>query len=1012
MKIRKKRLLFYLMVAAFSLLISFLPDIYEKVEYYRFFTMVENELTRAVGRRVCISSLSFKPGKGIGIKAGGIIAVDENGGLVARVDEVTLKVDILQALQKKLIVDEAKLSGIQARFYKSKKKEKRKSVEKKINLEIINLLGRVQAEKIEIEDLWVMVCPGPDEVFVEDCYTAVLEKAELSIRGIQMEASFEGELMLPWYEGEIDFEGFSSIKLKVPDVDASLKLGLRVPSLVKREKWLEKRLELPRTQGETELNVTVEKTDGALRASGKVSSDDLKIEVVEKVFNIGKTKVEFAGQLKETEISVEKIVLDLGEKMALNGSAAISLRENESTTAEKGIEITRVTAAVGIEASDLSYVGNLTASENSPLRGKLEATIMATAEKNIARAEVMASGENIVVHNSKLYGTSGANVGNIELSAEMSATTREITIKEFLVEKAKSSVSGAGIISLAELKPVKGRFNVRSPSLDYRDVKPLLSRKKMKSGSRDFFFKRLKSATVTNVSATLLWKKGWKGSKQFAREGVNAKGKIANAFIDLGNAPIKIRSGKIVLNGGNLFFENARANICGTDTTNLRLNIMSLGSSPRMIIRVEEEIGISSLIRLLNSDGVKLGGFLQDVNAEGALMPSVTVEVPLKIKKRDHVIEGKASFNALKMSVNGIAPLMEDMRGEIIFDGRRITATVKNFKVDKDNMNASIIVPDFLNPAASMKIHASRLRPEKIFAKIPPKPPGSESSQKDGDVDILLEINSPGGTFKTLDFKNFKAAFQIGKDRATIKKLDMDFAEGIFRSKKEGLILFDGPKVNLKFQVKHMDPYDLLKVFGIKNEVIRGDLHATASVKFAGTSMEKIISTLTGKAHFKIKNGRIDESNILLNAFDIVNMDFSRWKTRKLGYRRIEGDLKIVNGLMEIKNAVFNGFFMRIVSMGEFDLRRMKIEIDIGLVPLGAVEKVVGKVPLLGEIIRSGSGKSIIGYYVRVKGPINDYKVVQLGPEGVKEQLNSLIEQLMAEENGDSEQTGSSETKP
>jgi len=93
-------------------------------------------------------------------------------------------------------------------------------------------------------------------------------------------------------------------------------------------------------------------------------------------------------------------------------------------------------------------------------------------------------------------------------------------------------------------------------------------------------------------------------------------------------------------------------------------------------------------------------------------------------------------------------------------------------------------------------------------------------------------------------------------------------------------------------------------------------------------------------------------------------------------------------------------------------LRRMKIEIDIGLVPLGAVEKVVGKVPLLGEIIRSGSGKSIIGYYVRVKGPINDYKVVQLGPEGVKEQLNSLIEQLMAEENGDSEQTGSSETKP
>jgi len=69
---------------------------------------------------------------------------------------------------------------------------------------------------------------------------------------------------------------------------------------------------------------------------------------------------------------------------------------------------------------------------------------------------------------------------------------------------------------------------------------------------------------------------------------------------------------------------------------------------------------------------------------------------------------------------------------------------------------------------------------------------------------------------------------------------------------------------------------------------------------------------------------------------------------------------------MVMKSPVFNA-----VGTGKLDLVHGMVDLDLGIHPLGTVDALVSKVPLVGYIL-TGEGKSLLTYYFEVKGPMKN----------------------------------------
>jgi hypothetical protein len=163
--------------------------------------------------------------------------------------------------------------------------------------------------------------------------------------------------------------------------------------------------------------------------------------------------------------------------------------------------------------------------------------------------------------------------------------------------------------------------------------------------------------------------------------------------------------------------------------------------------------------------------------------------------------------------------------------------------------------------------------------------------------------------------------------------------------------------------------------------LIDGAFHLEGALSADGPA-DDLTSSLQGKLELKAGDGRIFPIGFIGKVFSVLNIteiyrgQLPDLTSRGCAYDSITATGAIEDGILSLDNAIVDAHCMKMVWRGTVDLRARTADLILVVAPLRTVDRIVDKVPLLGDIL----GGSLISFPVRVSGDLRDPDVVPLSP--------------------------------
>ena len=157
------------------------------------------------------------------------------------------------------------------------------------------------------------------------------------------------------------------------------------------------------------------------------------------------------------------------------------------------------------------------------------------------------------------------------------------------------------------------------------------------------------------------------------------------------------------------------------------------------------------------------------------------------------------------------------------------------------------------------------------------------------------------------------------------------------------------------------------------------------------------ISSLSGRATFSSKNGRIYHSSTLLKIFSVLNItelftggqsDLNR---QGYGYSTAWIKARLGDGKLYLDEVLLDGNALKITGQGSIDLKAATADIIVLAAPLKTVDRLVNKIPIFRYI----TGGSLITVPLRLHGKVKDLSVVPLPPSAVGKGLLNFMERTL-----------------
>jgi len=149
-----------------------------------------------------------------------------------------------------------------------------------------------------------------------------------------------------------------------------------------------------------------------------------------------------------------------------------------------------------------------------------------------------------------------------------------------------------------------------------------------------------------------------------------------------------------------------------------------------------------------------------------------------------------------------------------------------------------------------------------------------------------------------------------------------------------------------------------------------------------------------------MERGRIRRFNVLSKVFSLLNVSqlikgkLPELTGEGLPYNAITGEIGIARGVARTENLLVDSDAMKIGIIGEADLARKELDLTVSLHPMGTVDTIVSKVPVVGRIL-AGEDESVISYYVKVTGDFSNPKVKHIPFRSMEKGLIQMIRRLL-----------------
>ena len=222
-----------------------------------------------------------------------------------------------------------------------------------------------------------------------------------------------------------------------------------------------------------------------------------------------------------------------------------------------------------------------------------------------------------------------------------------------------------------------------------------------------------------------------------------------------------------------------------------------------------------------------------------------------------------------------------------------------------------------------------------------------------------------------LQLKKVQTKFKINPKQIDLNEGRIFLKNG--QLKLTGSFLSLSSDYRLRFQGNKLKIEDFLEqLTGSLNMQgkLNGKLHEN-SIEFRDMAKE-----LSGQVKIKLTDGTLPEFKALETFLTLLNpLTGQQSKKAGLNYESLEGDFKIVKGLINTENLEMKSPQIKLQVTGEANLATDTINAQVKAMPSQMLDKTIKAIPFLGNILTGGKKGGVIETYFKVDGKLSSPKV-------------------------------------
>ena len=247
------------------------------------------------------------------------------------------------------------------------------------------------------------------------------------------------------------------------------------------------------------------------------------------------------------------------------------------------------------------------------------------------------------------------------------------------------------------------------------------------------------------------------------------------------------------------------------------------------------------------------------------------------------------------------------------------------------------------------------------------------------------------------DFTDVIARVELREAVITLPRVEARLADGRFRAKGELRRRAAGWEVALDFSEEGGRAERLIPHTESRPDRLSG----VATIRGLITAQSRDPwGTLAGTASVVFRSGRIGRNSVLARVFSLLNIAkvldirLPELPGEGMPYRRIAADLRITGGVATTDNGVLESDAMHATAVGTLDLDSERLDLKLAVHPLQTVDRIVGKIPLLGWILTGNQQGLVVAYY-DVKGTFDAPTVTPLPIQSVGRGVLGIFQRIL-----------------
>lgn len=213
-----------------------------------------------------------------------------------------------------------------------------------------------------------------------------------------------------------------------------------------------------------------------------------------------------------------------------------------------------------------------------------------------------------------------------------------------------------------------------------------------------------------------------------------------------------------------------------------------------------------------------------------------------------------------------------------------------------------------------------------------------------------------------------------------------------------GLLRINPPGLRFDFRpaASDGDLAAVIKCLLDKAGIISGALDLKANISSDGSGQD-LYDNLHGGVELNSRGGRVEKYGGLAKFFTFLNFgELFRGQGPEFGkegfpYDKLTARADVEEGKVLIREAVMDGPSIKVVCEGNVDLVNRKLDLQLLVIPVMAVDSVIDKIPLVNFIL----GKNFVSIPIKVTGDISNPDVTTVSPSNVSFGLLGLIKQTL-----------------